>query len=677
MSTQNEQDPRKAAWLKRRHFALRLNVFFFCSFILFSVLVVRLAILQFVDYNELVALKNDTKEQTLPISPIRGNIYDREGAALAYSTSTQSLYYRVEPNASADHFIDLAKTLESIFNEYGNSEDEQMTAEEILERMDTGYNMDKERVPILNRYSDPRRIKTNLSDHELAYFAENRDQITGIEIVEESIRHYTEHPNGETTIAAQLIGYLRSYGTAIDQKASMFDVYRDPPEDVSYLTEEYVGFDGLEYMYQDELRGENGEKVYSVNPLGQIVGDRVSITPPVKGHNLYLTLDKDVQIAAETAIVEHLEKLNTDPTLRYINKTGTEANSGYAVAIEVSEESLGKVVAMASIPSYDSNVWWGGLPTETYYEIQNKYPNGAITGVLNDKDPAKHLGSMVFLGSSIKPLTVLVGLDQGLITTESRYTDTGIFRFGNDNSSIRNAGGAAYGSMDAAYAIEKSSNTFMAAMIGEPLYRKYGGEDGTAIEVWDSYMKKFGLGADTGSGLPNESRGVLDYTNTEQTGSVMASLVFASFGQGAKYTTLQLAQYVATLATEGKRPRPQFVDKITTYDGQIVSQFEPEILNEVEFKQEYWDEIKEGMLKVYKTGFEGFPYSVASKTGTSEQQVAGKTVENAVFIAYAPADNPKLAVAVVVPEGGYGSQGAAPIARKIFDAYFQEFGMDE
>jgi penicillin-binding protein 2 len=154
-------------------------------------------------------------------------------------------------------------------------------------------------------------------------------------------------------------------------------------------------------------------------------------------------------------------------------------------------------------------------------------------------------------------------------------------------------------------------------------------------------------------------------------------MVFASWGQNEKYTTLQLAQYVTTLANRGKRVKPQFVDRIETYEGELVQKFdEPVVLNEAEFSKQHWDAVINGMQS-FVTGFDDFPYKLARKTGTSTQGVAGgRTVDNAVFIAFAPLDKPKLAVAVVVPEGGFGSWGAAPIARKLFDAYDQKYGLD-
>jgi penicillin-binding protein 2 len=213
----------------------------------------------------------------------------------------------------------------------------------------------------------------------------------------------------------------------------------------------------------------------------------------------------------------------------------------------------------------------------------------------------------------------------------------------------------------------------MAGMVGNKLYLRDGDE---GVDIWDSYMKQFGLGVTTGSGLPHESSGSVNYYKEIKNGSSQSALVYASFGQQARYSALQLAQYASTLANRGKRMKPQFVDRIEDTDGKLVQPFQSEILNTVSFPKAYWETIESGMAQVSVQGFEGFGYDFRRKTGTSEQDVGGGRVENAVFIAYAPAKNPTLAVAVVVPEGGYGGWGAAPIARKIFDAYDAKFGLD-
>ncbi|WP_458463580.1 penicillin-binding transpeptidase domain-containing protein, partial [Paenibacillus sp.] len=167
--------------------------------------------------------------------------------------------------------------------------------------------------------------------------------------------------------------------------------------------------------------------------------------------------------------------------------------------------------------------------------------------------------------------------------------------------------------------------------------------------------------------------GRLEYTNEDE--SALTRLAFASFGQQAKYTTMQLAQYTTMLANKGKRMEPHLVKEIRDADGNVVKEIKPKVLNEVDFAEAHWNEVHKGMVTKVSS-FDGFPYDYARKTGTSEQGTGPNKKENGVFIAFAPRDNPKLAVAVVVPEGGFGSVSASPIARKIFDAYDEVYGLD-
>lgn len=656
---------------QRGHFSFRINGFFFVIFVLFSILIIRLAILQFVEGKQLMAKENLTNNKGTAIAPIRGNIYDLNGYPIAYTISVQSLYFRVEEGQKKDDVVALAKRLADIFKTYGDPKVTPMTPEEIIDAMDVGYDINKQpsRAPSYNFV--PRRIKTPLSEKEIAYILEHRDELRWLEVTEESIRKYSQDP----IIAPQLIGYLRPFSTARGPQGLSF--YKNKDNTDGYLDSEFVGYDGIEQMYQTELRGVNGAKTYPVNALNQIIG-RVTVTPPQKGDNLYLTIQKDVQMTAQQAIADQLNWLHSPDALKnnYSNK-GVNARAGYAVAMEV---NTGRVVAMASYPDYDPNVWINGFSGDEWKNsLQYRVNNGTITTAYPDypaEELKKHPNSIVFMGSTIKPLSVLMGLNEGLFGLGETYYDTGVFSFGKEGkqSSISNSDKNAYGSLNAATAIEHSSNTFMSAMIGNRLYfNKPNGMD-----LFAGYLKKFGIGVPTGSGLPREygDEKQLEFFANAKRDSPQSALIYASWGQNEKTTTLQLAQYAATIANKGKRVKPIFVDKITSYDGDLIQKPETEVLDETKFPDEYWRAVYAGMAKVFVTGFDGVPYTFASKTGTSTQSVGGKDVDNAVFIAFAPIQNPKLAVAVVVPEGGYGSWGAAPIARKIFDAYDQVIGLD-
>lgn len=662
-----QDDPKQREIVRRKQFSFRLNIFFFILFAVFSVLIVRLAVLQFVEGPQLSAAGSKKSEREDPIAPIRGNIYDVNGNPIAYSTSTQSLYYSIQPTvrggkSSTDQAHEMAQKLAEVFETYGD-ENNAMTKEDIIRQMDLEFRR--------NYISTPRRIKTGLTNEELAYIMENQSEFAGVNILEESVRHYSED-----TVAVQLVGYLKKYRGA----RNSYEFYAQKMEETNslykYLEEEEVGFDGIEFMYQDILRGTNGIKSYPVNSSGAITGE-ITITNPEKGADLYLTIDKDVQLHTEESIMKHLEKIRNS---NYHYERAPYAVTGFAVAMEV---DTGKVMAMASMPDYDPNIWAGGsISTADYDNFEHVLNNGTIRpvyGPYSDEERRKHPSSILPLGSTIKPLTVLIGLNEGLFGTNTYYNDTGRFGFGKagHETYIRNSGNKSYGNIDGALAIQKSSNPFMSAMIGDRLYKRGAVNGKSSIQIWDDYMKQFGLGASTESGLIGESNGVIDYFAEAESGSPQSALVYASFGQQGRYTTLQLAQYTAMLANRGKRMKPQFVNEIRSSTGELLQSYEPVVLNEVDIPDEYWKEIETGMSKVGVQGFEGFQHSFNRKTGTSEQDVAGRRAENAVFIAYAPADNPKLAVAVVVPDGGFGGYGAAPIARQIFDAYDAVFGLGE
>ncbi|MBE1446199.1 peptidoglycan D,D-transpeptidase FtsI family protein [Paenibacillus sp. OAS669] len=661
-----EDQAEKQEIRKRRHFSIRLNLFFFVTFSLFSVLIIRLAILQFVEGKYFKEIENKVSHSESPIAPIRGTIYDQTGHAIAQSRSMQSLYYRVEGRATnKDEIIELAQKLEQIFAERGNPDAKPLSAADILKLMDVGFDLNKNKTKEPSYYSIPRRIKADLSNKEIAYLLEHRDELRGIEILEDSVRLYDSQK-----IAAQLVGYMKRFNAARNPDSGLA-YYRSKMDE--YLDVEDVGFDGLELMYQEELRGKKGSKTYPVNAAEKIIGPP-TIVKPEKGHNLYLTINKDIQLATQKAITEHLSFLRNRSAAGEF-AYAPNARSGFAVAMEV---QTGRVVAMASMPDYDTNLWTGGISSnEVYNQIMPFVNNGTITTSYPDfpeKERNKHPSSLVFMGSVIKPLTILIGLKEGVINPNSTYNDSGSFSFGvGNNATIRNSDGHAYGALNPTTAIINSSNTYMSAMVGIPLWNKYGGEKSKVLDVWAEHLAEFGLGVKTGSNLPNEIAGSNDFFQNAKTSSKQSAMVYASWGQNEKYTTLQLAQYAATLANRGKRMQPQFVDKITTAEGELVKGFEPVLLNEVNYPKNYWDIVIKGM-KSGAAGIEDLPFPVARKTGTSTQAVPGGTVDNAVLISFAPADNPVLAVAVVVPEGRFGRYGAAPIAAKIYEAYDQYIG---
>nr|WP_237392061.1 penicillin-binding transpeptidase domain-containing protein [Paenibacillus dendrobii] len=651
---------------------MRINMFFFSTFVVFCIVIVRLAFIQFMDAPSLTEEETSQNTKQIPLPPSRGNILDAAGVKLAYSKPVESLYITLMKDYSKatekgkknrPEIENIAEQMAAAFKKFENHSVPSMTAAEVLEAMDLESKQDQGYVH--------RRIKKDLNQKEIQYFMEHKSDFPGIEIIEETVRQYDPD-----TVAVQTVGYVKSFKSTeilkVYDKARAESTEGTAAPGDTYTKDELVGFDGVELSFQDELRGKNGYKVMSVSSAN-IPEEVEDIVAPDKGNDVWLTINKDVQLKTEQAIKDQLLWLHSHPVS---GKTHPEAVTGYAVAMEV---DTGNIVAMASIPDYDTNIWGtGSASTADFNKLNGNYQNGAITPLSSGKSKHK-FDSAVLLGSTIKPLSVLVGLNEKLITTTTTYNDTGITYFGKEQKPVRNSQGHPYGYFRTpADAIEHSSNVFMVDMIGNKLYKKYG-DDG--IGIWDHYMTDFGLGVATEIDLPKEWLGGKEYIHSKErnskVGSPQAALVYGSFGQMGRYTPLQLAQYTATLANEGARIKPQIVSKITDASGKVIKQNKREVLNTVKFDASYWKLIRKGMNTNVSEAFAGFPYDFARKTGTSQQD-SGKDglIDNGVFIAYAPRNNPKLAVAVVIPEGGFGAYSAAPIARKIFDAYDQAYGLD-
>nr|WP_154959699.1 penicillin-binding transpeptidase domain-containing protein [Paenibacillus xylanexedens] len=647
----------------KRRFSYRMNVFFFASFVIFSVIIVRLAFLQFVEGPELSQEEASNITKDVPLAPVRGTIYDSTGTVkLAYSKPIQSLYLTLyknygdvdgQPNPKIGEVQEMAARLHEVFEKYKTPNSESLTVDQIMEEMDLNSRK-------ANGFM-PRLIKSDLSEGEVAYFLQHKDEFKGIQIVEESVRYYDPD-----TVAVQSIGYLKKFKSSKTlKKYKEVDEANKTQTDpgLVYTENEFVGFDGLELQYQDKLRGKSGYTSVDVD-LRNLPEGVAGTTPPQKGYDLISSINKNVQVKTEQAIMDQLSWLHRNPVSGRLHPN---AKTGFAVAMEV---DTGKVVAAASMPDYDTNVWrTGSISTEDYDKIKYIYQNGTIRGFL-PSDSKKRAESVVLLGSTIKPLSVLIGLKEGFFTTNSVYIDRGSTTFGGDNRRVQNSSGHVYGAMYPRDAIRHSSNVFMIDEIGKKLYSRYGAK---GVDVWDKYMEQFGLGIKTGVDLPNEWAGRKEYES--ETESSLTKLAYASFGQQGKYTTMQLAQYTVMLANKGKRMEPQLVKEFRDSEGNVVEKVKPKVLSTADFSDAYWNEVQRGMATEV-SAFGGFPYDFARKTGTSTQNIGGKLVDNGVFIAFAPRNNPKLAVAVMIPEGGFGSNSAAPVARAIFDAYDQEFGLD-
>lgn len=647
----------------RRNFSVRMSLLFFVVFVVFSAIIIRTASLQFVEAPKLQQEAKERATQDIPLKPVRGTIFSADGAKLAYSEPTQSLYITFEKDFTEGEGLKdrpkLDAALREVLQVFAEKGDPQI-ANPTFEEWGKADLLDFDNIYSYG-YS-ARLAKVGLSNEEVAYFKENKNKYKGImtfDVVEETLRRYDPE-----TVAVQTIGYVKKFGS-VSGKDSKIDMYKNiaaglkkqTDEGLMYSRTENVGYFGLEQQYQKELRGKNGYRKIGVNAKNTASGIE-EIVPPVKGYDIKSTINKSIQMKTEDAMRKQLSKL-------------PKAISATAVAMEV---DTGNVVAMANLPDLDPNVYrTGSISNANAKAVEYAYLNGAIRAKPTN-DTGKKAESVVYLGSTIKPLSVLIGLEEGLITPSTYYVDTGVAAYGKGDDKIRNAGGHPYGGMGPSRAIEKSSNTFMVKMIGERFFLRDGAE---SLNIWDKHMHQFGLGVKTGVDLPGEWAGAADYLKTnEGSGSALSRMVFASFGQKGKYTTMQLAQYTTMLANRGKRMEPHLVSAILDSEGNVVKPISPKVLDQVSFPDKYWDIIQKGMNTNVNAAFDGVTYTYARKTGTSTQGTKPNLFDNGVFIAYAPRENPKLAVAVMVPEGGFGSESAAPIARTIFDAYDEEYGLD-
>ena len=658
----------------------RMQWIFLITFFLFSAIILRLAQLQIIEGSEFERVLSSRSLKKDPIPAVRVDIYDRNGKLLVHSRASFTAVFHEPEGIKQREIIELAKKLEKVLRG--------MTQSAIMKKLDVGFTLEngqrKNIVRNAPKYME-KEIKYDLIPEEIAYLEEHREDLPGVDVVTKSIREYDTKQ-----IAVQTIGYVRPYHVAQNLNSSFYKT-----EQENYLSDQLVGLDGIERSYEKELRGKNGYRLYEV-AADQSVQRELKKEAPIRGQSLYLNIDERVQLEIRDFIKDFLPKLRGSVSL------ASGAKTAYVVAMEV---DTGKVVSMVSYPEYDPNVWVHGPDQATYEQMKYSVTNGTIreapydvrplTGPSAEQENNKHPKSIVPSGSVMKPITVLLGLKEGIITPSDQWTDPVTYYYGRGNDRIKNDNGHNYGVLNPVKAIAKSSNTYM-ARIGEGVAKKEGNR---AVSLLQEYYHQFGLGVLTEVDLPSENKGKEDYLVMNQNYGPLAAMVQASFGQQVRATTVQLAQYAATLANKGVRLQPQLVDKIVDEKGNIVFRPKPKVLNKIEQPQVHWDILRNGMIQVTQPGgtsvnaFRGLPYQVAAKTGTSEQDIyvpvistnsKGESitkwhkharVNNGVIIAYAPADKPKLAVAVVVPEGGYGGRSASNISRAVFQAYDKYVGL--
>lgn len=591
-------------------------VFVLCAF---GLLLGRFFWLQIIQHDFYQTRAEDNRIALIPIVPNRGVITDRNGVVLAHNYSAFTL--EITPSRAGD--------LEETINALAEVIDIQAKDRKRFKRlMDEAKNF--ESIP----------IRTRLSDAEVAMFAAQRYRFPGVEVKARLFRQYPLN-----NVASHAIGYI---GRITDRDLKWIE---EAEKQANYKGTDHIGKNGLEQHYEFELHGETGYEEVEIDAGGRALRSLKRI-PPVSGNNLSLTLDAKLQEITEQAFGDR---------------------KGSLVAIE---PSTGGILALVSNPTYDPNLFVDGITPDNWKELNDHPSKPMINRAINGAYPP---------GSTFKPFMALAALEMGKRTPGQAISDPGYFNFGNHQFRDDKKGG--HGMVDMYKSIVHSCDTYYYILAND-----------MGIDNIAKFMGALGLGQRTGIDLGkddlSESKGVLPsqewkrqrFKKPEQQKWYAGETISIGIGQGYNaYTPIQLAQATATLANNGVMFRPHLVRHIVDTKTGEKRLVEPKPIRDLQLKAQNIEVIRRALVGVNKEGtgaraFAGAPYEAAGKTGTAqvyslkgaqykEGAIKKELRDHALFIAYAPADKPTIALAVLVENGGFGAQSAAPIARMVIDYY--------
>jgi penicillin-binding protein 2 len=600
-------------------FRFRIGIAALLVLLAFGVLLGRFVWLQVVQHDFYRTRAEDNRIALIPIVPNRGVITDRNGVILARNYSAFTLEITPSQVDSLETTIDgLAEVIDI----------QPKDRKRFKRLMDEAKNF--ESIP----------IRTRLSDAEVALFAAQRYRFPGVEV---KARLFRQYPQG--TIGSHAIGYIGRI-TERDQKW-----IEDVEQTANYKGTDHIGKTGLEQHYEFELHGQTGYEEVEIDAGGRALRSLKRI-PPVSGNNLQLTLDARLQEITEQAFGDR---------------------KGALVAID---PNTGGILALVSNPTYDPNLFVDGITPDNWKELNEHPDKPMVNRAINGAYPP---------GSTFKPFMALAALELGKRTPNQAISDPGFFNFGNHQFRDDKKGG--HGSVDMYKSIVHSCDTYYYMLAND-----------MGIDNIAKFMGSLGLGQRTGVDLgkddSGESRGVLPspewkkqrFKKPEQQKWYSGETISIGIGQGYNaYTPIQLASATATIANNGVMFRPHLVKEIVDAKTGEKRPIEPEPLRDLKLKPQNVEVIRRAMVGVNKEGtgaraFAGAPYEAAGKTGTAqvfslkgadykEHGVKKELRDHALFIAFAPADKPKIALAVLVENGGFGAQSAAPIARMVMDYY--------
>jgi penicillin-binding protein 2 len=595
----------------------RLRLAAAAGFVLFAfgLLVARLVYLQVYKHDELSTQAENNRIAVVPIVPNRGLILDRNGVVLANNYSA----YTLEITASK-----LEASLDATIDELARIVDIQPRDRKRFKRL-AEENKSFESLP----------IRSKLSDEEVARFTAQRFRFPGVDIKARLFRNY---PLGE--VGSHLIGYIGRINEAEQEKID------DSDDEANYRGTQYIGKLGVEQSYESELHGTAGFEEMETSAGGHPVR-RLKSSPATPGNALVMSIDIRLQ-----ALVEEL----------------FGDRRGALVAIDPRN---GEVLAFVSKPNFDPNLFVDGIDAENWKALNESLDkpllNRALRGTYSP-------------GSTYKPFMALAALSAGKRTPQQAISDPGYFWFGNHQFRDDKEGG--HGSVDMYRSIVQSCDTYYYILAND-----------LGVDAIHDFMAPLGLGQATGIDVQGELKGVLPSTEWKRTAYKKKEMqkwyagetISLGIGQGYNsFTMLQLAQATAALANWGKRYRPHLVKVIENSDTKAQKRQVGEELPPLPWKPEHVAFIHKAMYGVTQEGtsrasFIGAPYQSGGKTGTAQvvgikqgEKYNAKNVDerhrdHALYTAFAPLDEPRIALAMIVENAGFGAQNAAPIARRVFD----------
>jgi penicillin-binding protein 2 len=584
------------------------------SVIIFGIVIFRLVYLQVFEYEHFDSLSNRNRVDIEPLPPQRGLIYDRNGVLLAENIPTFSL------EMVPEKVPDIDQTLKEL--------------SQLLALSDEDIDAFKDRMKRQRRFHHV-VIRQRLTEEEVARFSANRYRFPGVDIEGRLIRHYPQN-----NLFAHAVGYV---GRINERDMELID-------QKDYKGTSQIGKTGIEKQYEDTLHGSVGYRQVETNVQGRIVRELMSV-PSQSGDDLFLNLDINLQRVAADSLGDY---------------------NGSIVAIDPRN---GGVLALVSKPDYNPNSFVSGISSKEYGELRDSPDRPLFDRALRGHYPP---------GSTLKPFVALAGLELGVVDEHSKTYCPGWYSLPGSSHRYRCWKSYGHGMVDMKDAVAQSCDVYF-----------YDLAHTLGIDRLHNFLDYFGFGHRSGIDLPNESEGLSPSSEWKRASRNQAwfpgETLISGIGQGFNQTTpVQLAHATATLAMRGISMQPQVV-RATRPAGQTdMNLRNSEIMNNLPMQNsQNWENVVQAMVEVIhgargtaRSVGKDMPFKVAGKTGTAQvfgiaqdeeydtETLERKLHDHALFIAFAPADKPEFAVAVVVENGGSGSKVAAPIARKLIQQYF-------